>query len=265
MNAFIGLFKRELLRQVRQPTRIVAAVATPLMIWVFFAAGFAGSANLGVDASMRAFLVPGVASMTVLFASIFGAISLIQDRQDGFLRAALVSPAPRWSIALSKIAAGSILATLQGAIVLLTLPAIGHPITVPGFLAAVAALACVSAALIGFGLMLAWRVDSTQGYHGVMNTILMPAWLLSGSIFPVATAAAWLALIARFNPLTWCHDAMRHSLDMAPQSDPVLAWAITIAFALAGLIAGSMTIGRATTPRPRRSSARRASAAAPTP
>lgn len=269
MNAFTGLFKRELLRQVRQPTRIVAAVATPLMIWIFFAAGFAGSANLGVDASMRAFLVPGVASMTVLFASIFGAISLIQDRQDGFLRAALVSPAPRWSIAISKIAAGSILATLQGAIVLLTLPAVGHPITIIGFLAAVGALACVSAALIGFGLTLAWRVDSTQGYHGVMNTILMPAWLLSGSIFPVATAAPWLALIARFNPLTWCHDAMRHSLNMAPESDPALAWAVTIGFAIAGLIAGSMTIGRAAAPgalgRNSRRTARQASTPVQTP
>jgi ABC-2 type transport system permease protein len=265
MNAFTGLFKRELIRQVRQPTRVVAAIATPLMIWVFFAAGFAGSANLGVDASMRAFLVPGVASMTVLFASIFGAISLIQDRQDGFLRAALVSPAPRWSIALSKIAAGSILATLQGAIVLLTLPAVGHPVTIPGFLAAVGALACVSAALIGFGLMLAWRVDSTQGYHGVMNTILMPAWLLSGSIFPVATAAPWLALITRFNPLTWCHEAMRHSLGMAPESDPTTAWAITIAFAIAGLFAGSLTVGRAATPGPRRRIARRASTAVHTP
>lgn len=254
MNAFTALFQRELLRQIRQPTRIVAAVATPAMIWIFLAAGFAGSANLGVDAGLRDFLVPGIASMTVLFASIFGAISLIQDRADGFLRAALVSPAPRSSIALSKVAAGTLAATLQGAIVLLTLPAIGHPVTVPGVLAALAALACVGAALIGFGLMLAWRVDSTQGYHGVMNALLMPMWLLSGAVFPIETASPWLGAIARLNPLTWCHEAMRHALGMAPASSPSLAWTVTIGFAAAGLLAGCATIGRH---RPPRSASRR--------
>lgn len=252
MNAFAGLFLRELVRQVRQPTRVVAAVATPMMIWVFFAAGFAGLTNLGVDASMRAFLVPGVASMTVLFASIFGAISLIQDRQDGFLRAALVSPAPRLAIAGAKVAAGSLTATLQGGVVLLTLPAIGQPITAMGFLAALGALACISAGLIGFGLMLAWRVDSTQGYHGVMNTVLMPLWMLSGAVFPIASAAGWLAAVARFNPLTWGHEAMRHALGMNPASNPLLAWSVTVLAAAAGLIAGAATIGRPGTPRPAR-------------
>ncbi len=265
MSALLGLFKREMIRQVRQPTRIVAAVATPAMIWVFFAAGFSGMTNLGVDASMRVFLVPGVASMTVLFASIFGAISLIQDRQDGFLRAALVSPAPRASIAGAKIAAGSLMATLQGAIVLLTLPAIGHAVSVPGFLAAVGALACISAGLIGLGLTLAWRVDSTQGYHGVMNTILMPMWLLSGSVFPIATAAGWLALIARFNPLTWGHEAMRHALGMNPTSDPRIAWSVTIAATVAGLLAGISVIGRTGHPRSMTSKARHRKPAPNTP
>ncbi len=252
MNAFAALFKRELLRQVRQPTRIVAAVATPAMIWIFLAAGFAGSADLGVDADMRAFLVPGIASMTVLFASIFGAISLIQDRAEGFLRAALVSPAPRSSIALSKVAAGTLTATVQGAIVLLTLPMIGHTISIPGLLAALGALACVGAALIGFGLMLAWRVDSTQGYHGVMNALLMPMWLLSGAVFPIETASPWLAAVARLNPLTWCHEAMRHALGMDPASSPAIAWTVTVAFAGAGLLAGCATIGRRAGPRPSR-------------
>ncbi|MCC5822556.1 MAG: ABC transporter permease [Phycisphaerales bacterium] len=258
MTPFAALFKRELLRQVRQPTRIVAAVATPAMIWIFLAAGFAGSTELGVDADMRAFLIPGIASMTVLFASIFASISLIQDRADGFLRAALVSPAPRSSIAAAKIAAGVLMATAQGLIVLLALPATGHAVTLTGMLAAIGVLACIACALIGFGLTLAWRVDSTQGYHGVMNAILMPMWLLSGAVFPVETAAGWLAAIARVNPLTWCHDAMRHAFSMAPSSDPVAAWAVTILFAAAGLAAGVRTLGRSAHParKPRRTASR---------
>ncbi len=252
MTALLALLRRELLRQVRQPTRIVAAIATPGMIWVFLAAGF-GSADPGVDASFSAYLVPGVASMTVLFASIFAAISLIQDRQEGFLRAALVSPASRSAIAVSKIAAGAITATLQGGVVLLALPAAGHPVTALGLLLSLAALVCVSTALTGFGLLMAWRVESTQGYHGVMNAVLMPLWLLSGGVFPVETAAGWLAAIARLNPLTWCHEAMRHALGMAPGSDPRIAWLVTVAFALAGLGAGCWGVGRHRSPAgPRR-------------
>lgn len=243
MTAFAALFKRELLRQLRQPTRIAAAVATPALIWIFFAAGFA-STNLGMDTSMRAFLVPGIASMTVLFASIFGAISLIQDRHEGFLRAALVSPASRLSIAGSKIAAGALLATLQGLIVLLILPLTGTPITLVGLLSAAAVLALISAALIGLGLTLAWRVDSASGFHGVMNTVLMPLWLLSGAVFPIETAAPWLSTLAKANPLTWAHEAMRHSLGMNPSANPTLAWAITIAAALACAAAATATIGR---------------------
>lgn len=244
MNALFALLRREFLRQVRQPTRIVATIATPAMIWVFFAAGFAGSANLGVDAPMRAFLVPGIASLTVLFASIFASISLIQDRQDGFLRAAMISPAPRWAVAGAKVAAGTVTATLQGLVVLLMLPLIGHGVTVAGVAAAAVVLACISGALIGLGLCLAWRVDSTQGFHGVMNTVLMPLWLLSGAVFPIATAAGWLAWIARLNPLTWCHEAMRHALGMNPTGNETLAWVVTVGFAVTGFGAAWWTVGR---------------------
>lgn len=248
MTAFAALFRRELVRQLRQPTRIAAALGTPAMVWVFLGAGFSGSASLGVDATMRAFLVPGVATLTVLFASIFGAISLIQDRHDGFLRAALVSPAPRLTIAAAKVGAGGLFATAQGLVVLLMLPVVGHGVTIGGMLAAAGALACVSAGLIGFGLVLAWRVDSTQGFHGVMNTVLMPMWLLSGAVFPIETAAGWLAWIARLNPLTWCHEAMRHALGMNPASSELLAWTVTAAFAVAGLAAATLTVGRAREP-----------------
>ena len=152
----LALTKRELLRQTRQPSRVVASIATPLLVWAFFAGGFAGAVG-DVDASsgtrLGAYIIPGMASMTVLFASIFASISLIQDRHDGFLRAALVSPAPRWSIALSKITAGSILALLQAAIVLLALPFLGVKPAPVGVLGALMALACISILLIGIGLV----------------------------------------------------------------------------------------------------------------
>lgn len=245
-RAAVALAKRELIRQTRQPSRIVASIATPLLIWLFMVGGFSRSIGSVAqsNASIGAYTIPGMASLTVMFASIFAAISLIQDRQDGVLRAALVSPAPRWSIAISKISAGSILALIQALIVLLTLPFLGVSITAIGILGAIAGLACISIALIGIGLALAWMVDSTQGFHGVMNAILMPMWLISGAVFPVENSAGWLKVVALINPLTWSHIAIRSSLGMDTTYNPTLAWIISIAFALFGIIIATMTISR---------------------
>ncbi len=245
-RATIALTKRELIRQTRQPSRIIASIATPLLIWLFLIGGFSQSIGTVAqsDAGIGAYTIPGMASLTVMFASIFASISLIQDRHDGVLRAALVSPAPRWSIALSKMGAGSVMALLQAIIVLLTLPFLGVTITLMGILGAVAALACISMALIGIGLALAWMVDSTQGFHGIMNALLMPMWLTSGAIFPVENAAGWLKAIALINPLTWTHTAMRSSLHMDTGFSAPLAWVISILFACFGLAMATWTISK---------------------
>lgn len=245
-RATIALTKRELIRQTRQPSRIIASIATPLLIWLFIVGGFSKSigAVAQSDANIGAYTIPGMASLTVMFASIFASISLIQDRHDGVLRGALVSPAPRWSIALSKISAGSILALAQALIILLTLPFLGVSITPIGILGAIAALSCISVALIGLGLALAWIVDSSQGFHGVMNALLMPMWLTSGAIFPVENSAGWLKAIAIINPLTWTHSAMRLSLGMETGLNPTASWIISIVFALAGTAFATYAISR---------------------
>ncbi|MEX0876360.1 MAG: ABC transporter permease [Phycisphaerales bacterium] len=245
--ATIALGRRELIRQFRQPSRIIASIATPLLIWIFIVGGFSRAVGTvsGGEASLTAYTIPGMASLTVMFASIFAAISLIQDRHDGVLRAALVSPAPRWSIALSKIGSGSVIALAQALVVLLALPLLGVPLSLAAVLGAVAALACISIALIGIGLALAWMVDSTQGFHGVMNALLMPMWLTSGAVFPVDQAAGWLRAIALINPLTWTHTAMRSALGMPDDLPAALAWVISVGFAIFGIALGTWAISRA--------------------
>ena len=245
-RAMIALAQRELIRQTRQPSRIIASIATPLLIWLFVVGGFskAVGAVAQSSANLAAYTIVGMSSLTVMFASIFASISLIQDRHDGVLRAALVSPAPRWSIAMSKIGAGSIVALIQAMIVLLTLPFLGVSLTPMGIVGAIAALACISIALIGLGLALAWIVDSSQGFHGVMNALLMPMWLTSGAIFPVEDAAPWLKVIALANPLTWTHIAMRSSLGMDTNLSTTIAWTVSIAFALFGIALGTYAISR---------------------
>ncbi len=250
LGAMNALAKRELIRQTRQPSRIIASVATPLMLWVFIVGGFSNAMGDVADAgtSLTAYTIPGMASLTVMFASIFASISLIQDRHDGVLRAALISPAPKWSIAMSKIGAGSLIALVQAIIVLLALPFLGVSLTPIGILGALGALLCISVALIGLGLAMAWIVDSTQGFHGVMNSLLMPMWLLSGAVFPVEDAAGWMRFIALLNPLTWTHAAMRDALGMSDAFNPFLAWGISVGFALFGAMLGILSISRSNKP-----------------
>lgn len=249
ISATWALSQREIIRQIRQPSRIIASVATPLLIWLFLVGGFSRAVGevSGGESTLSTYTVPGIASLTVMFTGIFASISLIQDRHDGVLRAALVSPAPGWSIALSKMLSGSLISLSQGIVILLTLPVLGATLDPFGVIGSIAALACISVALIGIGLALAWIVDSTQGFHGVMNAVLMPMWLLSGSVFPVEEAAGWLRIISILNPLTWAHAAMRSSLGMSNQLNPSVAWAVTILFAGFGMSLGVWTIARSRT------------------
>ncbi len=234
MNAFRALTTREFIRLRRQPARIAATIATPLMLWLFLAAGLAGSfstANQGD--SYAAFFLPGAAALAVLFASIFAAMSLIEDRREGFLQSALVSPAPRAAVALAKAAGATVVALLQGAVLLAPAPLVGLEPSPLGYLLAAAALALTAVAVTSLGLALAWVVNSSEGFHGVMNALLMPMWLLSGALFPVESAAPWLRTLALANPLTWCTTAVRASLNNDPF--PTLHWLGAALVALASL------------------------------
>ena len=249
------LLKREWLRFIRQPTRIVAAVGTPALLWLVFGSGFAGTiggeraAMAGMEtANYAAYLLPGMATMIVLFSSIFASMSLIEDRQAGFLQSVLVSPAPRFVLIGAKVGAGAILGAAQGAIILAAAPLLGLSPGPVGFLAALAALALISIGLTGLGLAAAWKVNSSQGFHGVMNLVLMPMWLLSGAVFPLSGAAGWMAWLMRVNPLTWGTEALRGALAGGAAEGSALSgglgWMGAAGFAAAGLALAWAQLGR---------------------
>lgn len=227
VDAMLALTRRELTRFLRQPTRIAASIGTVLIIWFLGASGLAGSFSFAVESSAEspvvtavsysAFLLPGMATMAVMFSAVFAAISLIQDRQAGFLQSTLVSPAPTWSIVASKVAGGTIISSAQGLLVLLAAPIAGAKLGF-GIIPAVMALVLTSAAVISLGLALAWWINSIAGFHGVMNLILLPMWALSGSLFPVEKSAGWLRAAVRMNPLHWSTQALAKSMGVGQSS-----------------------------------------------
>jgi ABC-2 type transport system permease protein len=182
------------------------------------------------------YFFPGTLLLIVLFTAIFSTISIIEDRREGFLQGVLVSPAPRSSIVVGKVSGGALLAWGQALIFAVAAPLLGFPLSPAGALYVILLLALVSYALTGLGFLIAWRMDSTQGFHAVMNLFLMPLWFLSGALFPPDGAPGWLRMVMAVNPLTYALTGLQNAFFGAPSSaasyaGPVFSLAITAAFA----------------------------------
>ena len=235
------LWQRELIRFWRQKSRVLGVVASPLIFWAVI--GF-GS---GADGPQRFF--PGTVVLTVMFSAIFSTMSIIEDRREGFLLSMLVSPASRLSLVLGKILGAATLAWIQGMIVLAFAPLAGIGLSI-GELAPLAGIVfLISFTLTALGFLIAWKFDSTQGYHAVMNLLLLPMWLLSGAMFPVAGASAWIRAIMLVNPLTYSTALLRQALmpagaDGSPDAGTSLA--VTAAFGVVLLASSAMLASQKT-------------------
>ena len=212
MRAAWTLVERELVRFFRQPNRIAGAIGQPVIFWLLFGAAF--QASIAVPGGYRQFFLPGIAVLIVLFVSIFSTISIIEDRKEGFMQAVLVAPVARGWVVLGKLLGGTILAVLQAAVFLLLAPTVGVALSPLMFLKAVGVLGLIAFSLTGLGFCIAWRMDSTQGFHAIMSVFLMPLWLLSGSFFPARGIDSWLAWTLKLNPLSYGVSALRQALDM---------------------------------------------------
>jgi len=216
------LWQREVVRFYRQPSRVVGALAPPVLFWLLIGSGLGASFRApGAGAtSYLAWFFPGVVILILLFTAIFSEISIIEDRREGFLQGVLVSPAPRASIILGKVLGGTTLALLQSAVFLLLGPAAGLALPSVGALGALLlVLFLLAFTLTALAATIAWRLDSTQGFHAIMNLFLIPMWLLAGTLFPLAGAPGWLGVLMRINPLTYGVAALRRSLAPGVQPD----------------------------------------------
>ena len=162
------LAHRELVRFVRQRNRVIGALFQPIMFWVLFSLGLRSN-GLGAE-----FFFPGTLAMILLFTAIFTTVSIIEDRREGFLQSVLVAPAPRWAMVLGKILGGSTIAMLQALLFLvlglITLE-LGSPLA--DVLMAIALMTVIAVSLTALGFCLAWRMESTQGFHAIMTVFLV--------------------------------------------------------------------------------------------
>jgi len=201
---------RELLRFFQDRPRMFSSFSMPIIFLIIFGAGFGrliGQMMPGVDYVQ--FMYPGILAMTVLMTSVMSGISIVWDREFGFLKEVLVSPLSRSGVLAGKAVGAATIAIIQGAIMLVLAPIVNVPINLGTVLALLPLLLILSLALSGLGLLIGARMRSQQGFQIVMQLVIFPIMFLSGIFFPVSGVATWLEVLSKLNPVTYGIDAIR--------------------------------------------------------
>lgn len=207
-----ALWRREMTRLRRSPSRIIGGLAMPLLFMIFLGFGFSsmelGTLPAGVDYIQ--YLVPGIIGMTVLFSGSFAGMSLLWDREHGFLKEVMVAPTSRLSIVLGRVVGGGTMSVIQGVFVLVASYALGfHVTSITGLAVGLGFLVLIAMTFIGLGMAFASTMHDSQGFGMVMNLVIFPLFFLSGAIYPLDRLPTALQYVAHINPLTYGIDGMR--------------------------------------------------------
>jgi ABC-2 type transport system permease protein len=209
-NVIYVIVMRELKKFVRDRSRLVSSAARPLVWLVFIGAGMSRLVEPSGGLTYTQFIFPGILGMTILFSSIFSAISIIWDKEFGFLKEILVAPVSRFSIVLGKAVSGMTVSTIQACVVLMLFPLVGIKIGVVEVMQTVLVCMLISFCISSFGIALASFYDSYESFSVIMNFIVMPMFFLSGAMYPVKLLPPILSYASSLNPLTYGVDALKH-------------------------------------------------------
>jgi len=240
---------RELIRFKSDRLRFVTSLVQPVLFLFVLGTGLGELAGRGLPPgiSFKTFVYPGVLAMSVLFTAIFSAASIVWDREFGFLREMLVAPVSRSAIVIGKCLGGATVATFQGIIILALAGAAHVPYDPILFLTVIGELLLLSFTLTAFGVMMAARIKQMQAFMALTQMLVMPLFFLSGALYPLNGLPTWLAVLTRFDPLTYIVSPMRHAvfshLSVSPAAMSFLApnvtwdgWQVPIGLSL-GIVA----------------------------
>jgi ABC-2 type transport system permease protein len=247
----IALAGREFTRFIRQPHRVMGSIGQPLIFWVLLGAGLTPSFSApGMEGmTYLEYFYPGVLMMMILFASVFASITIIEDRDQGFLQGVLVAPVPRLGIVMGKVGGASLVALFQTAILLAAAPFIGLTMGPAGAVLLAVTLVLISLGFTGLGFLFAWGMKSTAGFHAIMMVIMMPMWVLSGAFFPIEGVPTWLHWIMMINPVTHAMTILRAPFYAEPlalfgDGTYLIAFAVVLAWVVACLTLAAGRVSR---------------------
>jgi ABC-2 type transport system permease protein len=212
LEVVYALWRRDMVKFLRDRRTFITSLTRPFLWLLAFGFGLRGAVTLpGMTAGgdFISFLVPGIAVMTVLFSSMFAAISIVWEREFGFLKELLVAPVPRGAIVAGKLLAGSATALVEVTVMLALSPLIGARFHLAGALASLPLLAAFGMAVNGLGVALAARMKSFEGFGSVVNFVIQPIFFLSGALYPLDGLPRALRVIVLANPMTYAVDGVR--------------------------------------------------------
>ena len=220
----IGMvWERELIRFARTRTRILSSFMQPILF--LFVLGYGMSTLVGTTGGFdfKKFVFPGIVAMSVVMTAMFSAISIVWDREFGFLREMVVAPVSRAALVIGKTLGGASIATIQGTIMLVLAPLIGVHLTALLVVEVIGLELLMAVAMTTFGVFIASRIQRMEGFQVVMQMLLFPMLFLSGALFPLKGLPSWLAVITRVNPLTYAVDPLRHVVFAVQHMPPAAA------------------------------------------
>lgn len=203
---------REFKKFFREKSRLLGTLARPVL-WLFVVGnGMNSLIRPQAGFSYLQFIFPGMIGMTILFSSIFSSISIVWDREFGFMKEMLVAPVSRLSIVIGKAISGTLISVAQAVIIMALIPFLGIHVTLMQFLEIVAVSLLVSFCITSLGILIAARLTSFDGFNIIMNFLVMPMLFLSGAMYPVTSMPPALRHLTHLNPLTYGIDAFKHVL-----------------------------------------------------
>lgn len=241
-TAIYVLWLREMKRFIRAKSRIVGALAMPLFFLAFLGLGFRKISFPGPAGNVDyiSFLVPGILGMSLLFSSTFGGLSVLWDREFGFLKEIMVAPVTRVSIVLGRISGGITTAIIQSVLILAISFLMGFKISsVLSLLLALVFMVLISVTFLGLGLVLASRMKDMQGFSIVVNFVIFPLFFLSGALYPLQNFPFWLKYLSHIDPLTYGIDGLRGTLIGISSYPLVFNLVVMVLFSLAMIVLGA--------------------------
>lgn len=212
-QAIYMLWLRQMKRFLRSKSRVLTTIVQPLFFLFILGFGFNLAVFPGMEGSYINFLAPGIIAMAILFSSMFTGVSVLWDKQSGFLQEVLVAPVSRLSIVIGRTIGGATIAMFQGFIIMIIAIALGvHVAGFQGLLLTIIIMVLLSFTAVGFGLIIASKMRDFEGFQSIMSLILMPLLFLSSMFYPVnESLPSWLRILSFCNPLFYMIDGIRGS------------------------------------------------------
>ena len=221
MEAIFAVWQRDLIKFFRDRARLLGSFAMPLMFLLIFGIGMDGALSSMLNVSGMdqlsnfnyvSFIYPGIIAMTVFSTSIFSALSVVNDKEEGYMKEILVSPVSRTNVAIGKILGSTTVAVIQGLLMLLFIPLIGVEVGIMNIAKLLPIMFLVAFTLSSIGMMVASTLKTSTGFQAVIQVIMFPMLFLSGAFFPLNGMPDWMNALVKINPMTYAVDLFKHAM-----------------------------------------------------